>query len=110
MKLLLVDDLEANRFTLGALLEGDGHVVVKAASCAEAQRQLEAGPHDVVLLDLGLPDGDGRTLIPLVRRSKGTRVVLVTGSDVSEALAQEADGVVKKGEPYEALQRLLARW
>lgn len=44
MKLLLVDDLEADRFTLGALLSGDGHEVVEAACCAEARARLWAAP------------------------------------------------------------------
>lgn len=109
MKVLLVDDLEANRLTLGALLEGDGHVVVEAATLAEAKAKLTAEPPDAVLLDLGLPDGDGRALIPVARGFPGTRVILLTGADVSEALARQADGVLKKGDAYEKLAALLAR-
>lgn len=107
MKVLLVDDLDANRLTLGALLEADGHVVVEAATLKEATGKLLAEPPDAVLLDLGLPDGDGRALIPVARRFPGTRVILLTGADVSEALAQQADGVLKKGEAYEKLARML---
>lgn len=47
--------------------------------------------------------------MPVARRAKGTRAVLRTGSDVAEALVGEADGVLEKGEPSEALQRLLPR-
>lgn len=60
MKLLLVEDDRELRVTLREALEVEGYEVLTAASLADAMAQLtHAGPLDAVLLDLGLPDGDG---------------------------------------------------
>lgn len=107
MRVLIVDDSRAHRLALVALLEDEGHVVEEAGSCTQARERLAASSHDVVLLDLGLPDGDGATLIPDVRRQAGRRVVITSGSDAS-GLAALADAVLTKGEPYAALQAVLA--
>ncbi len=107
MKLLIVDDVGVNRLTLSALLEDDGHVVEEAGSCAQARARLAASRYDVVLLDLGLPDGNGLVLIPDIRLHRQTRVVLTSGADVS-GVAALADGVMTKGESYAVLQALLA--
>lgn len=107
MKVLVVDDVGVNRLTLLALLEDDGHQVDEAGSCAQARQLLETGRYDVVLLDLGLPDGNGVTLIPDIRRSKQTRIVVTSGSDAA-GVAALVDGVMTKGESYSVLQGLLA--
>ncbi|MDP1825564.1 MAG: response regulator [Archangium sp.] len=107
MKLLVVDDVAVNRLTLLALLEDDGHQVDEAESCAQARERLQAGHYDVVLLDLGLPDGNGVTLIPDIRLHPQTRIVLTSGSDVA-GLDALVDGVTTKGESYAVLQGLLA--
>jgi len=107
VRVLLVDDLEVNRLTLVALLEEDGHQVVEAGSCADARAQLRAATFEVVLLDLGLPDGNGASLIPDIRQQKGAKVVITSGSDVT-GLAALVDGVITKGESYAAIQALLA--
>ena len=106
MKVLLIDDVGVNRLTLSALLEDDGHVVDEAESCSQAREKLAASRYDVVLLDLGLPDGNGVTLIPDIRLQRHTRVVVTSGSDAS-GVAALADGVVIKGESYLVLQKLL---
>jgi DNA-binding NarL/FixJ family response regulator len=78
---LVVDDHVGFRTELCALLDEDGlDVVAEAGTAADvltlARRLLPA----VVLLDVGLPDGDGIELVPSVRRaSPGTVVVLVSG-------------------------------
>lgn len=107
MKVLVVDDVAVNRLTLLALLEDDGHMVDEAESCAQARARLGAGRYDVVLLDLGLPDGNGVTLIPDIRLSRQTRIVVTSGSDAA-GVAALVDGVMTKGESYTVLQGLLA--
>jgi CheY-like chemotaxis protein len=106
---LTVDDMAVNRLTLVALLEDDGHLVDEAASCAQARERLAANIYDVVLLDLGLPDGNGTSLIPEIRVQKRTRIVLISGSDAS-AHAAQVDGVMMKGESHAVLRALLERF
>lgn len=78
---LLVEDDEANRHTLGLLLGRRGWSVCLATTVAEAKDRLEHGfEPDCLLLDLMLPDGDGGEVLREVRdRGLKTRVAVCTG-------------------------------
>lgn len=111
---LLVEDDPSNWLTLSVLLEEAGFLVTVAESCAQAIRLLEARPgYDVVLLDSALGDGDGRTLIPRVRRRlPEAKLILVSGLDVPWPQAS-VDAVFRKGgdvaELLRSLERLFSR-
>lgn len=96
---LVVDDEPMIRRIVQLSLSGEGYTVAEAgnrAAAAEAVRTAEP-PFDLVVLDLTLPDGDGRTLIPVVRgRSPGTRVLVVSGLGEAEASNVGADGFLAK--------------
>ena len=64
-RVMLVDDHLDFRELLAALLEGqpDLEVVAQAGSMAEARVAAAAARFDVVVLDLGLPDGNGADLV-----------------------------------------------
>ncbi|MEV0095308.1 fused response regulator/phosphatase [Streptomyces sp. NPDC050738] len=69
---LVVDDVDANRLAMGAVLHRAGHRVLPAVSAGEALIELDArfrsgALPDVALLDIGLPDMDG---LELCRRMK----------------------------------------
>ena len=64
---LVVDDEDLVRWSLGQRLEREGCEVVPAASVAEARARREEGV-DLVLLDYRLPDGDGLELLAELRR------------------------------------------
>ncbi len=53
------------------------HRVQRATSLEEARAHLAAGAFDVVLLDLGLPDGDGLQLLPWLSKRKLDPAVIV---------------------------------
>lgn len=65
-RILVVEDHDDGREFLRRILQGDGHDVVAVASCAEARRAL-ASPDtqrfDLMLTDVGLPDGNGWDLV-----------------------------------------------
>jgi CheY-like chemotaxis protein len=63
LRLLLVEDHASTRNTLQALLSRRGFHVTTAASVAEARARVAEDSFDILISDLGLPDGDGYGLI-----------------------------------------------
>jgi DNA-binding response OmpR family regulator len=112
--ILIVDDDDALRATLTEQLALEGEFTpVEAADAASAEALLtaEGARFDAVLLDVGLPDGDGRELCARVRR-RGFRapILILTGSDgeadVVRGLDSGANDYIAK--PFR-LNELLAR-
>ncbi|HXI12849.1 MAG TPA: response regulator [Thermoanaerobaculia bacterium] len=78
--LLLVEDEEAISDGLAALLEMDGISVQVAATGAAALKELEAHEPEIIVLDVGLPDIDGKDLYVLIAaRHPGIPVIFSTG-------------------------------
>ena len=93
--ILVVDDDEALRQTLAEQLAHEGEFLPTAAgTLAEAQARLqdEAARFDAIVLDVGLPDGDGRELCARLRR-EGVRVpiLLLTGADGEQDVVRGLD-------------------
>jgi DNA-binding response OmpR family regulator len=96
MKVLLVDDSEAVRLTMAALLEDAGHEVLEAGSLVAA-RGLLARAVDVAVLDLTLGDGSGAELIDELKRAHPrAAIVVLTGSEAVVA-DRRVDLVLRKG-------------
>ena len=66
LKLLLVEDMESFRGAVSQLL-GVYNDVEEAGDLATARRALHKNSYDVVILDKGLPDGDGIDLISEIK-------------------------------------------
>ncbi|HYM33441.1 MAG TPA: response regulator transcription factor [Candidatus Cybelea sp.] len=82
-RILLVDDDKALRESLAEQLDlHEEFATVQADSGASALERLKADSFDMVLLDVGLPDMDGREVCRVMRRS-GNRVpvIMLTGAD-----------------------------
>jgi len=82
-KILIVDDDESLRHSLAEQLQlHEEFAAVEAASASEALHCIKGQYHDAVLLDVGLPDMDGRELCRLMRR-EGVRapILMLTGAD-----------------------------
>jgi len=98
--LLLVEDDEAVRSTVAANLAAHGYRIVEAPDVAEAIRRWDAERPDVILLDLGLPDGEGTTIIRRVRREATTPILVLSARgaepDKVAALDAGADDYVTK--------------
>lgn len=85
MRLLLVEDDPDLGEALVANLARDGFAVDLAADLATAEAALDTAIYDLVLLDLGLPDGDGLELLRRLRRRRSNLPVLVlTARDAVE--------------------------
>ena len=67
LQVLVVDDEPAILRFLKPALEANDYDVASAKGVAEALKRIATHPPDVVVLDLGLPDGDGKDVIRQVR-------------------------------------------
>ncbi len=67
MRLLIVEDELDLATALAIGLRREGYAVDIAGNAAEARERLEDAPYDVVCLDLGLPDADGREVCRMLR-------------------------------------------
>ena len=111
MKVLLIeDDMDIGNGVRIALTD-QGMTVVWVRRLADALTSLETAAHDIVLLDLGLPDGDGISLLQRLRRERQTLPVLILTardslSDKLLGLDAGADDYLVK--PF-ALSELLSR-
>lgn len=115
--ILVVDDDAAVRGLVVRILRSWGHTVIaEAGSVAEALSSAEALRPDTVLVDIGLPDGDGFALTRELRsRSWAPRVVIFSSdadrANVAAARRAGAIAFLPKDElSTPALRRLLAGW
>ena len=105
VRVLVIDDHPVYRRGMASLLEASGYLVVgEGASAAEAVELARRLTPDVVLMDLGLPDGSGVDATGRITGADpGVRVVVVTMHDdegsVRRALAAGAAGYVVKDAP-----------
>ena len=109
-RILIVEDDKSIRNFLKAILEANGYDVILAATGTEAYSLITSRCPDLVILDLGLPDMDGMTILQKVREWTGMPVVVVSARsherDKVEALDQGADDYITK--PF-GTSELLAR-
>ena len=75
--LVVEDDREIRTLVQGALAL-EGYTVQTAVTLAEAAALVQNSPPDVIVLDLGLPDGEGQDLVRAVRRHSSVPVIVVS--------------------------------
>jgi two-component system, OmpR family, KDP operon response regulator KdpE len=107
---LIVEDDDETRRVLVRELEARGYRIEEAPDGRTALQRWEARRPDVVLLDLGLPDVDGLTVITRIRRDATTPIVILSGRYAERekvaALERGADDYLTK--PF-GLEELNAR-
>ncbi len=87
--ILVVDDDERLRDTLGILARNLGHEAVAAADVAGAQRVLVERAVDLVISDLRMPGGSGLDLLDIVRRGDAhTPVIMLTAYGTVETAVE----------------------
>jgi DNA-binding response OmpR family regulator len=90
-QLLVVEDDERIRSALIRALRDRGHAVSSAATALEGLRLAVDGRPDLVVLDLGLPDLDGRELLRMLRAVSAVPVIVATARDDDESVVQALD-------------------
>jgi len=97
-RILLLEDDEELRSIVGRGLREEGFAVSIAGSAAELVRQVDAGDVDALIIDIGLPDADGRDVVQALRaRGVGTPVIFLTARD---ALPDRLAGFASGGDDY----------
>jgi two-component system, OmpR family, KDP operon response regulator KdpE len=108
--ILVVDDEAQMRTFVRIALEAYGYQTLEAATAAEGLRQAATHVPDLVLLDLGLPDGDGGEVIRRIREWSNLPILIISarGAEASKvrALDDGADDYLTK--PFGAAE-LMAR-
>ena len=99
-RILLIEDDRELRFTLRESLVVEGFEVLAAASLADARalaQHAHANAHvqggiDVVLLDLGLPDGEGEHFLAEWRHQRSTPVIVISAREAEGQKVRLLDG------------------
>jgi signal transduction histidine kinase/ActR/RegA family two-component response regulator len=111
--ILLVEDHQPTRAVLTRLLQGLGHEVAPASCVADAVKIAQSQAIDVLISDLGLPDGTGIDILSQAGKNLGERAIALTGYGSAEDLeatrrAGFAEHLTKPIE-FAALERTLKR-
>jgi PAS domain S-box-containing protein len=112
--ILLVDDDPDIALGLQDLLDHDGYQVNVAMTCADALAQAHAHHYNAVLLDLGLPDGDGSSVLLTLQQQQPQLPVIIltayTGTDRTVgSLTQGAFAYLTKPYNRDELRAVLQR-
>ncbi|HYP16328.1 MAG TPA: ATP-binding protein, partial [Opitutus sp.] len=86
-RILLVDDHEATRTALAYLLQRRNFAVSPAGSLTEALTLAERGDIDLIVSDIGLPDGTGYDLMEQFGKPKGVKGIALTGYGMEQDMA-----------------------
>jgi two-component system KDP operon response regulator KdpE len=109
-RVLVVDDELAIIRFLRPALEANSYEMSTAGTVADAVKRIAAESPDIIVLDLGLPDGDGKDVIRRVREWSDVPIIVLSARDREaekiEALDVGADDFVNK--PF-GVGELLAR-
>ena len=108
--ILVVDDEPQIQRFLKPSLVASGYMALSATTGAEAMRAFAVSEPDVIILDLGLPDVDGKAIIEAIRQTSHVPIIVLSARDREgekvQALDLGADDFVNK--PF-AIGELLAR-
>jgi two-component system KDP operon response regulator KdpE len=100
IRVLVIDDEPAIHRFLKPALEANDYQVISAETAAEGMKRIAADAPDIVVLDLGLPDKDGKDVIRAVREWSEVPIVVLSARDREiekiEALDLGADDFVNK--------------
>src|SRR5512135_1714030 len=115
--ILYVEDNSDNRKLVRRVLEVEGYAVVEARDGLQAMQCLEAGPIDLALMDINMPDMDGYTLTARIKampRYANLPIVAVTANvmrgDRERSLQAGCDGYIQKPIDIDTLSQQIERF
>ena len=99
-KIMLVEDEKNILAFVSTLLETAGYTVISAQTCSEGKMMFSSHNPDLIILDLGLPDGDGISLLTYIRKSSYIPIIVLSArtdeSDKVDALDKGANDYITK--------------
>ena len=111
LRLLVIEDHEPTIAVLARLLRRQGHDVLTACSVKDALLLASSNPFDLVISDIGLPDGNGVDLMRQLTKDYGLRGIALSGYGmaVDHAKTQEAGFLAHLVKPinFDQLHRVL---
>src|SRR5580704_13864300 len=113
VKVLLVDDDEVVRWTLGRVLEQNGFDITVAASVPQALKLISSESYDVLLTDLHMPGaGDGLTVVSAMRHANPKAITLLLTAfpemeSAARAILLQADQILVKPMEVSALVEVI---
>jgi PAS domain S-box-containing protein len=112
LKILLVEDHRDTADVIERLLRGLGHQVEVSESVAAANTMAQSQAFDLLLSDIGLPDGTGIDVIRQVRQSSQTPAIAMTGygmeDDIAKCRAAGFNAHLTKPVSFEKLRSLIS--
>lgn len=86
MRILLVEDEQSLALEIKGFMESEGDICDISGSLRDASENLAVNPYDFVLLDLGLPDGDGLDLLEEISeyQDRTSVIILTARSEVDD--------------------------
>jgi hypothetical protein len=112
LRILLVEDHRDTRQTLARLLKHFGHDISVAENTKAALEILASKTLDVVLSDIGLPDGSGYDVISEAKRKQRVKGIALTGfgteEDVKKSKRAGFDFHLTKPVDFHELRSVLA--
>lgn len=111
MNILIIEDYQELANEIIDFLSKNGYLCKWVSNCKEAMEEIHVNTYDAMLLDLGLPDGDGFEVLKSIREKQlKTAVIVITArgeiNDKVDGLQLGADDYLTK--PF-ALTELVAR-
>ncbi|MCB9854480.1 MAG: PAS domain S-box protein [Phycisphaerales bacterium] len=91
IRLLLVEDHAGTSGTLQRILRSHGYRVAAVATKAAALEYAAANEFDVVISDIGLPDGTGYDLVSELKQSRPIRAIAITGYGMAEDIRRSLE-------------------
>jgi two-component system response regulator RegX3 len=109
-RILLIEDESSISEPLAAALEREGFAPVVASSTAAGMEAFRTKSPDLVLLDVMLPDGDGREVLRQIRAASRVPVIMLTarGDEMDRVIGLELGADDHVAKPFSAAE-LLAR-
>ena len=114
-RILLIEDEQAVADYVGRFLRGAGYDIDRVSNGSEARTRFDQAAYDLVLLDLMLPDTNGRELLPELKAAHpGTPVMILSGVAADDerllaCLKNGAAGYVPKSSRAEELLTAVRR-
>jgi DNA-binding response OmpR family regulator len=91
VRILFVEDDPDTASAMARLLTYHGHQVQTAASVGEALSAWRGGQFDLLITDIGLPDGSGLNILRALSESHPVKAIVISGLGLDEQLQESRE-------------------